>query len=393
MAQYITRLYRASEGGSPPIPQKPLGGHILHYGQSLCLGVYAGGNVWTYQPAYNRMFSGGPEAVTDASMTGTDWLHTHGNEEAPCAAMGAWVSEHASGDHFYSTCGHEAYHLSNLKKGSAWYAWAKKNITNAADRFAEEDRDYTLEAIAWMQGFQDQCVYLTGREYYRSTLIQLREDLEAEAETKTGDPHTVPMLIYQTSCGHSEGNHDTSLAQLDASQDDANIHMVGPNYFYPRGADGIHLTPLSYALMGCYYGRAYCNLPWTPLEPTAADVSGQVVTVDFDVPVSPLVLDTVTLPEATDKGFSLYDDGGQKTITGVALNGQTSVDVTFSGTLGSNPVLQYGFDYLPEDWNLGGNYGGAIGNLRDSSTDEMIISREDPGTPMYNWCCHFEWAL
>ena len=75
---------------------------------------------------------------------------------------------------------------------------------------------------------------------------------------------------------------------------------------------------------------------WQPLQPIAASVNGNVVTVQFHVPVPPLVWDDTLppphgamIPEwALGRGFEVIGAGVRQTITSVDIVGDDTVQIT-----------------------------------------------------------------
>jgi hypothetical protein len=155
-------------------------------------------------------------------------------------------------------------------------------------------------------------------------------------------------------------------------------------------ADGIHLTNASYRWLWEYYAKAYKKVildgeTWTPLKPAWSTRAGTVVTVGFDVPVPPLVLDTNAVADPGWYGFEFHDDSGSPpVIVAVALAGPDTVEVTLSAEpSGSNERLRYAYTGIPGNW--GGPLTGPRGNLRDSDPEPSLF-----GNTLYNWCVHFD---
>lgn len=367
--------------------------HLLLYGQSLSVGLYGYSPISKFQPFKNLTFEGGPISVTDDVFTGTKWL-LESTLETPCSGAANYAAEQTGDRFFTSTAGKSGYIIDALKKGSAWYQWPLKNLQYGHSRVKQIGARYRMSAICWMQGTHDQIFADTTREDYKAALKQLRVDLQADSHSFTGDNHTIPLFTYQLSVGPTEGEEEITLAQLDASEEDNNIYMVTPMYPFPT-YDWVHLTNMYYYLLGQYFGRAvkkviFDQQDWIPLQPSSITVSGLDITATFDVPNTPLVLDTDIVPTTADYGFSVFDDGGQKTISDVQLQSTNQIKITVTTALGSNPKLRYALDYLGDGMSLGGSYGGGSGNLRDSSPDVWNYGRVFDPVPMYNWCVHFD---
>jgi hypothetical protein len=185
----------------------------------------------------------------------------------------------------------------------------------------------------------------SGNTGYESDLVQLWSDYNADLPPITGQTQTIPMFVSQQhSTPETNGIEASTLAEWKVGLDHPNdIICTGPKYQYPYFSDGIHLVTQGYEELGekyaeVYYQRVVLGQSWAPLQPqTATSVtrSGSVVTVQFHVPVEPMVWDT-TLPAphagvtqwAAGKGFELTTLGGAPlAITSVAIVGD-SVQIT-----------------------------------------------------------------
>jgi hypothetical protein len=117
---------------------------------------------------------------------------------------------------------------------------------------------------------------------------------------------------------------------------------TGPKYQYPYASDGIHLTAHGYDRLGEKYAEVYYHAvvlgeAWQPLQPMSATASGNVISVQFHVPVGPLAWDeTVVLPQgvpaywANGRGFEVTLAGAPETIVSVAITGAAmdTVEIT-----------------------------------------------------------------
>src|SRR5581483_6467030 len=103
----------------------------------------------------------------------------------------------------------------------------------------------------------------------------------------------------------------------------------------------IHLSASEYDRVGekyaqVYFERVVLGHDWQPLQPTSQEVSGNVVTVRFHVPVPPLVWDDTLppphgamIPEwAKGRGFEVSAARARQTITSVDIVGDDTVRIT-----------------------------------------------------------------
>ena len=120
-------------------------------------------------------------------------------------------------------------------------------------------------------------------------------------------------MTQQHSCGET-GTSESTIAQWKAALDyPGDIICAGPNYYYPYVSDALHLTTSGYKQLGekyakVYYEKVILGNDWQPLQPTSVEATGKVITVNFHVPVSPLVWDT-ELPEPHQSSMTEWSKG------------------------------------------------------------------------------------
>jgi hypothetical protein len=183
-----------------------------------------------------------------------------------------------------------------------------------------------------------------------------------------------------------------ALAQMDAHQLGANIYLVGPRYMIPV-ADGTHATSAGYRWLGEYMGKVARkvvkeSVAWKPLYPASWIRAGANLDVTFNVPVSPLVLDSSVVSDPGNSGFSYIDDSASGvTVSSISITGATTVRVILSSsTLGTNPRFRIAG---VQPTLTGGPASAARSTLRDSDPEVGILS----GLPLYNYACTFEGAI
>ncbi|HVV48022.1 MAG TPA: dockerin [Polyangia bacterium] len=221
---------------------------------------------------------------------------------------------------------------------------------------------------------------------YGDALVQLLADYNTDLPAITGQTYQIPMYLSQQhgcpgapACTKSSDLRPTANDfewQLPV-QHPGQFVCTGPKYQYPAHSDGdgIHLNVTGYELLGektaqVYYQRAVLGQNWQPLMPVSATRSGNVVTVQFHVPVPPLNWDTSFDPPAitewkNGKGFELFTASGNVTISSVAISGD-SVQITAGGTLpASGLTVAYA---LTSQGKQSSNHSKAVrwGQLRDS---------------------------
>jgi hypothetical protein len=248
------------------------------------------------------------------------------------------------------------------------------------------NKTYGIGGIVLTHGESD-----SGNTDYESDLVQLWTDYNTDLAQITGQTASIPMFLSQQHSTPETNTLEASmLAQWKVGIDHPNdIICTGPKYQYPYFSDGVHLLTPGYDALGekyaeVYYQKVVLGQPWAPLQPkTATSVTraGAVITVQFHVPVEPMVFDTTLPPPhagvpqwANGQGFEVSTIGGaplqidsvaiagdsvvitcDDDLTGLALN--VSYAFFTDATTTSPPVVQ-GFQPGTFRWGL----------LRDSDT-------------------------
>ena len=399
--------------------------HFLFYGQSLSVGASGQSALSTTQPYSNITFTGGVKStksggtgwnaglggfkpLVEDNITG-DYEATSYRGETVCSGAAKYATELraiddglATDSHIIlaSTAGHGGYSISQLGKASAdvthdstntvvsptnWYGVLLDQLTAAKTLATADSKTYGVPVVGWLQGEADRT--MTAATYV-SNLIALKNAIKSDIHTATSNSDPMYFLTYQSPYGAALSDTQVHLAQLAAAQQDDDIFLASPCYFMPS-ADGTHLTNVGYIWLGHYFGRAYKQLvsgkkpKW--INPISATARTTTLTVKFDVPVSPLRFDAITLPSTTDKGFKVVDDTGTLTLSDIQVINGDSVQITLNRALGTNPVVRYAIDYLGTGCQF---TSGASGNLCDS--DLATVTINSSVKPMFNVCPHFK---
>ena len=342
--------------------------HIAIMGQSLALGGTSTG-ITTTQPYSNLGMS--PRYDARWLIPLVEGRNDVDGAETPASGLAntltnleGWrclISNNAGGGKLYT----------ELKKGTAYYQLLLDQITNAIA--STSGADYQFYGASVIHGEADRTAG-TPQATYEAYLAEWQSDLDTDAKAITGQARDVILCVCQMGTGSNAAN--INLAQYEAAKDNDNIYLVCPKYWATYN-DASHLEEYSYRKLGEYHAKAWRSIingnGWTPLMPTAVSRVGAVITAQFNVPTSPLVLDTTTIAAQTNYGFTFAQTGGNSvTISSVAIDGDNVV-ITLSDTpTGTAQKLRYA-------------YGAALGNLRDSDATESLY-----GNDLWNWCVHFE---
>lgn len=367
------------------------------YGQSLSDGATGSPALSTTQPQANITFGGGVRSrsgvgidsfkpmVETSVETITSGLSNYAVKRA-VEKNGVSAQSHKI---FGSACGAGGYRIDMLSKGSAW--WTNQFLPHCHGATALNP-DTTIQCVAWLQGEAnsgDGNPVYTPRLGYKNALKQLTDEINAEAQTTTGQNTPVIMLCYQHSTYAKVNNGGTQLATLDLCAEDDRVYFVAPTYAFPHHTDNLHLTNVGYKWLGAYFGRAYHQMMFEKIKPLSikpisATYLNNTILVNFEVPYSPLHLNTSILPKTENYGFCVKKGNGDIVpISNVSIKNGSSVLIECGEVISEAVFIRYALDY--DSLNL---KGGATGNLFDSCKETVLINGIDK--PMFYVCPHFE---
>jgi hypothetical protein len=228
----------------------------------------------------------------------------------------------------------------------------------------------------------------TPEATYISQGLQLDADVQAILRP-AGQRSPVHLLWAQCSYGVKKASAGAVVeAQRKICALSPTSHLVMPTYFLAYNRDRTHSNRRSKILVGEYMARASHQIVHEGREPDVVDAISafaisSALTIYLRTP-APLVFDTATLGAAPDLGFKVLDDTGTLALSeGKAVGGK--VAWRLNRPLGANPRVRYAMDHLGAGMNL---EEGASGNLRDTSTDAVLV--EGILTALPHWCLHFD---
>lgn len=244
-----------------------------------------------------------------------------------------------------------------------------------------EGRSFGIGAVVLTHGEAD-----ATSSTYADGLRQLRRDYDADLRTITGQQQGVRLLLTQQSSEPATAGSlsGSALSALAACRAELEIICVGPKYQYAYVKDGVHLDAFSYDRLGEKYGQVYFERivrgsAWRPLEPQGAVREGDVVRVDFHVPVPPLVWDEQLpgptpgfRPEwAAGKGFELSQGDRAVHIAAVEIV-ENAVMIRHEPGLVGPVTVRYAATAQPRPRRLGTR---RWGQLRDSDPFVGVLTR------------------
>ncbi|HEM8504420.1 TPA: hypothetical protein U2Q41_001152 [Citrobacter koseri] len=228
-----------------------------------------------------------------------------------------------------------------ISKGSGYY----KRFTDAVKIFnaisINEKRDPVVSSIVFMQGEMNYMPTYENapQDYnrYLSALKKLHNNMLSDAVSITKQKDKPLFFMYQTGGSFSRDTNDLSvgMAQLDFSNTNDGVYMVGPTYQYPD--KGGHLGPNGYRWFGVQIAKVMHQVidkgvNWKPLQPLSVSLSNDKVVVRYGVPYPPLKFTEAYVKYDPvmydDKGFTLYDSNGRVDISSVEITAQDEITIT-----------------------------------------------------------------
>jgi hypothetical protein len=255
-------------------------------------------------------------------------------------------------------------------------------------------KTYGVGAIILTHGETD-----GGNANYGRDMFQLYTDYASDISAITGQETKPILLVTQQQTSPDDNSMTASmLAQWKIGVDHpAEVICVGPKYQYPYSSDHLHLVANGYDRLGekygeVYYERVVLRNDWQPLQPASVTRTGRVITVNFHVPVPPLVWDdSMPTPHlaahtawSKGRGFEVQDQSGEQTIETVAIHGDSVAITLAADPVATGLVVRYA---VTKDGNgaLGGLATGRIGQLRDSDPLVGYATK----VPQYNYAVSF----
>jgi hypothetical protein len=265
---------------------------------------------------------------------------------------------------------------------------------------AAASKTYGIGAIVITHGESD-----AGNTNYANDLHQLWSDYNTDLPAITGQTTKIPLFVsQQDSVPTGKGAVSTSAIQAWKAgvMFPGDIVCTGPKYQYSYMVDSmrVHLGAKEYEKVGEKYGQVFfervvAGHDWQPLQPIAAHVEANVITVQMHVPVPPLVWDDTLPPPHTaagiaewamGRGFEVAAAGVYQTIDAVELVGDDTVKITcHSDMTGLEVVVGYAATAdgtTPPTPNLTVRWG----QLRDS--DPFVGTLTQTAQP--NYCVAFQ---
>lgn len=294
--------------------------------------------------------------------------------------------------------GSGATDIDHLGEKSSAYKKLLSEIRHAYNLAQEKKCKFIVPAICWIQGENDLVWDIKGN--YKTKICRLRSTLERDIKSITKQAIAVKFIMYQTNCltiSESPFNANqfncpqthVPQAQLDLLLKDTNFIASGPTYPYSIKREYVHLDGISQKRLGYLQGisliKTLSGEKESGLIPTSFTKSQKSIIISFNVPVPPLVIDTVNVTKANNYGFSVINKKNKNILSQVFLK--------------NNKIYLQCNEY-PNDvkvryavngtyWKTG-HMRGSRGNLRDSQGTTLKCAINNQSFRLDNWCYMFD---
>lgn len=288
-----------------------------------------------------------------------------------------------------------------LGERSPAYNKMLSEIKNAYHLAQKKQCTLIVPAICWMQGENDLVWNIEGS--YKDKITKLRSAFERDIKSITKQTIGVKFILYQTNCltisklpfnanDYNCPQTRVPQAQLDLLLSDSNFVASGPTYPYTIKREYVHLDGVSQKRFGYLQGVSLIKMLSREkvygLVPISLLKKNKSIIVSFNVPVPPLVIDTVNVAKADNYGFSVINRSNQNILNRVFIENN---NVHLECNEYPNDVkVRYAVNGM--HWKTG-NRNGARGNLRDSQGSVYKCKIRDQYFRLDNWCYMFDYKL
>ncbi|MDD4921216.1 MAG: hypothetical protein PHS30_01925 [Bacteroidales bacterium] len=210
-----------------------------------------------------------------------------------------------------------------------------------------------------------------NKDEYKALLLKLKNNMQADIMKKYGQKQKPLFFIYQTSGRYiSMKEMAISMAQLEFSKENEDVILLNPHYALPDYSGG-HLSTNGYRWYGEMMAKTLDDVliqrhSFRPVTPEKISIKDKAIMIDYYVPASPLVLDTLINTKAKNFGFAVFKNGDTVAIKNVSVAESNRVVITCDGRLSGKIEIVYG-----------GQATRGTGNLRDSDTGKSMYTYFD----------------
>lgn len=235
---------------------------------------------------------------------------------------------------------------------------------------------------------------------WRDQFLNIFNDLRPAVKTAMGQAFLPDVIIWQTNLADTATAMGLSdLGQLLAGRAlfGAGGVLAGPMYSFPMagpssGGDKSHLAPLGRFMHGEMDAHVRSEMrkgvAFKPLWPISHARSGATITTTYNIPAGGLTFDTDWVATTPNKGFQVFVNGVEVTISSVTIVGATTQIVLAATPAGGSTVeVLYG-QLSPNSYD---GWSEGRGLLYSPTTVPSVYYRLGFAIPQYlrHYCCRF----
>lgn len=351
---------------------------IFYYGQSESDGTETGGVATTTAIAGNYMIGNSPNIEAAGAnpvlnpLIATLFSASYTGGEQPIVACTNSFSQlyrkYIDGNQKFiaASCGRGSASITKLLDDSPTGLYTT-NFMYALNKAVElTANNVDCSYIVYIQGEADYGTdpdAINDKNGYKAALLTLKNKMQADIMTKTGQSNPPLFFIYQTSTGFIQNDTlSISMAQFEFAEENSDVILLNGIYPVTRYNNSNYRAHLS--INGSrWFGEMAAKTifqtlvngkDYSTVKPLNTYIAGNEIHINMHVPVPPLVIDTYTVPSVANYGFKVTYDGINQTISSVSVKGN---DIVL--TMQNTPSGTVALTYCPQSTN-------GRGNIRDS---------------------------
>lgn len=406
----MTKLLRHREGISSQQRRGRAGGfslvgnvyyHHLLYGQSNNIGstgAQAASAISTSPHATSKMFNGGVRAHLDTPALADQNFNVDVRQMASAADLVealnpnaqpwgetkayGWASADPTRRHVFASMAANTAGIGSLGPGSTHFTNLMLSASYMRRCIVAFGGTYQLGVLGFDQGEADAAT--TAYADYLAALAALRNDVVAYLSAQLGIvvPSTLPTIIKQNANHGGTYGRDVARAQLQFARDNVGVVAIDPDYWSMTSGDPTNRTSANHKQKGRKEGQIAKAMldggTWRHMDITAAVRTGTSLDVTLYVPFGNAAIDTTTLTDPGQYGFT-YTDGASADVamSSFALGATVANVAHLTCTLASG---------------VAGTLRAGMHTTSDVATNRTNLRDSDP-SGLHNWLCASEWAV
>ena len=244
------------------------------------------------------------------------------------------IADHTGKDTIISIFpgGQGATAIAQLSKGTAPYTKFIKDIETACHEAHSRGWSFIVPAICWMQGESDIVDYPPTN--YQQLVKKIWRNMNADIISITQQKDSIPFILYQpNSLSRAKHFHGNSYNCQEAQVPQTFVNLLnsnkwfwasGPTYPYFCVNEKIHIDAKGQQSIGSLAAKSALGVLRKEkrnmgLIPTAISWEESYISVHFNIPEPPLIIDTIQVSKANHYGFSVINKENRDILQSVSI--------------------------------------------------------------------------